>query len=241
MFIEKIKNSEEAKQSQIDEPYSNIRQSLRIYKSQGYSLGEIALYIMYIFFIVVPLAIVWALEVYGSTYNLNGEKYYLIFLIFFFLIGIEGIFKLKSGGKSQRNIVFITTDQKLLYCADFNELHRDEGQYDNIPFGRTRKESVIDYYKKERETIDVQKEINSYINSNEMRQMLDLVINHEGEGKYQWVVKKMNAPRIVRKRLGGVWISYWDDIKECQTKIELSKRNEGFDEICQLIEQKNRG
>lgn len=241
MFIEKVKNSEEVKQSQIDESYFNIRQSLRIYKSQGYSLGEIALYIMYFFFIVVPVAIVWVSEVYGSIYNLNGEKYYLFFLLFFFLKGIVGIFKLKTGGKSQRNIVFIITNLKLIYCADFNELHRYEEQYDHIPLWRRRKKSWIDYYYESRESIDLQKEINSYINSNEMRQMLDLVINHEGEGKYQWVVKKMNAPRIVRKRPGGVWISYWDDIKECQTKIELSKKNEGFDEICQLIEQKNRG
>lgn len=73
-----------------------------------------------------------------------------------------------------------------------------------------------------------------------MRQMW-ISVNHEGEGKLQLGSKENECPRIVRKRPGGVWISYWDDIKECQTKIELSKKNEGFDEICQLIEQKNRG
>lgn len=127
---------------------------------------------------------------------------------------------------------WITTNGKMLYMT-YLEFEKDRGRKPVTTIGQ-----IIYSFKVIQARDEVYQEKKKYVKSDEFTKMIECKIN--GEGKFQENLRlvKFNYPRIVGKRLWGVKIKYWDAEKRCWESRTLTKRNEGYEEICEMIRER---
>ena len=135
----------------------------------------------------------------------------------------------------EKRIVFISTDQQLLYIFNPNVFFNKPSSIPASKFAR------IVYYRKLSEKNDlIEEELNAFLNDREqVEKVLDGLINdNEPYEIYDKAVIKLNSP-ILKKRAFVMQIKYWDEKLREWCLIELPKYIEGYDEICQLIAGRN--
>lgn len=135
----------------------------------------------------------------------------------------------------EKRIVFISTDQQLLYIFNPNVFFNKPSSIPASKFAR------IVYYRKLSEKNDlIEEELNAFLNDREqVEKVLDGLINdNEPYEIYDKAVIKLNSP-IMKKRVFVMQIKYWDEKLREWCLIELPKYIEGYDEICQLVNGRN--
>lgn len=148
-----------------------------------------------------------------------------------FWIGFIGFFGAWAAVRYSDVEAFFITNERILYYVHFTPLqHKNTavtklGQF--IGNMRIIEENAVVYEKRRQ-----------YLRSDAMMQMLERVINEEGEAKQDCEIVRLNSPRILRTGLSAVSIRYWDEETEKWEKVRIKKVNEGYEPVCELV--KNR-
>lgn len=149
--------------------------------------------------------------------------------------GIFLFFGVKGHLDGDANVIFATTDQKLLYKLDLNSLF---SPMTNIPTSKLGRMAYLNQKGKENESI--QKTINSFLEDRKaVEEIMDELINptKKESNVLENELKKLNSPALKRK-LFGTYIKYWDENKEKWELTLLPKKTEDYHKICELIKSR---
>ena len=147
----------------------------------------------------------------------------------FLLFGVKGHI---SGDK---NIVFATTDQKLIYMLNLNLLFSPMSDIPISSIGR-----MAYFHEKGKEYASVQEKIDAFMEDREVvEKIMDELINPKKTEEHllKEEFKKLNSP-VIKKKLLGTYIKYWDQNTGKWELTLLPKLTEGYTQICELIKSR---
>lgn len=229
---EKNKGIVRQKDGNIDIPLKGCRQEVQIHLCSGTDM---------IWKIIAALAVVLivgsliSIPIVCSVVPEESIGIYACITIIIFWGSIFLFFGVKGHLSGDANVVFATTDQNLLYKLDLNQLF---SPMSNIPISKIRRMAYFNEKGKENESI--QKTIRSFLEDRKaVEEMLDEVINlKKGESHaLEDELNKLNSP-VLKRKLFGTYIKYWDERKEKWELTLLPKATEDYDKICELIKSR---
>lgn len=153
-----------------------------------------------------------------------------------FWLSIVWTFVAKSHMDHDKNIVFVTTDQKLLYALNLNIFFRPKEEIPGSTIGQT-----IYLHKKSIENEKIQKTLDDFfLDRSLVERLADGMINPSKKEGHELAVAliKFNSPKL-KRRIVGTFIKYWDEKKEKWDTFFLPKKTEKYEKICELIKSRN--
>lgn len=203
-----------------------IRQTAKIYRNRNAGMLE---YLKCTIFLILELSSIAVIPF--SVNRVENVGLLAVVLTITFWIGF--IFFFDSLGKIQyaSQKVFIVTSGRSLYYVHF--MTRNYGKEPITKIGQ-----IIHNHQIIKAENKLRKERKRYLESDAFLCMVERVINGEGKPEAECVITRLNSPTIKRKGLSGIYIKYLDEGKGRWVSQKLLKSNEGYQEICELIQQK---
>jgi len=192
--------------------------------------------------IVHKIAIVLAVGSLVSTvafcYLLSEEDIgvFAFLMTVLFWIGVMLFFSAKGHINGETDVVFITTDQKLIYRMDLGIMFNKNL---HIPLSRVGR--LVYMQEKEEEVKEIRSKINAILQDRQaIRNYADEVINpkREEDGFIDGMIKKLNSPGLVKRPM-RTFIKYWDESRANWALVPLPKGTEEYTMICEMIKSRN--
>lgn len=219
---------EEEKRKLLDIPRLQVRHRAVRYLNRNAGVSGYAALVLCLVLAVGPVVIIP-----GYTAKLEGTALICAACIqtVIFWIGFIGFFGAWAAVCYSDVEAYVITNERILYYVHFTPL-----QYKNTAV--TKLGQFIENTRIIQENAAVHEQRRQYLKSDAMMQMLERVINEEGEAEQQCQIVRLNSPRILRTGLSAASIRYWDEEKEKWEKVRIKKVNEGYEAVCELV--KNR-
>ena len=135
---------------------------------------------------------------------------------------------------SEKDKIFVLTDQRLIYALDLDSLYHDNS-LDDIPSGRI--DRMIYYHQKRKENKEVTEQIKAIkADKEDLYKRINAEVNNTGEERtvVNYLVKKLNSPQLITIGM-HTKIKYWNEDADKWEKFVLPKHMEHYDEICQVV------
>ena len=220
------------KASYVDIPLPNQKQEIYAHFCTGTDMLWKVLTVMFAFLsIATLLTIPLLVKALPQEYIL---VYTCVITIIFFGSAIMAV---ATGGhiKGDPNVVFVTTDQRLLYKFDLNTMLRHDTEIHMSKIGQ-----IVANQRIIKENEETQKRIDVFLQDRAaVKEVIDRTINAPKDSvSMEAVLTKLNSP-VMKKKLTGTYIKYWNEHKEKWEIIFLPKKTEEYEKICTLIENRN--
>lgn len=221
------------KASYVDTPLPNQRQEIYAhFCTDTDMLWKVLTVISALLSIATLLTIPLFIKVLPEEYIL---VYTCVATVIFFGSAIMAV---GTGGhlKGDLNVVFVTTDQRLLYKFDLNTMFRQ-----GTEIHMSKVSQIVANQRRINENEEIQHRIDAFLQDRATtKEVIDRTINAPKDSvSMEATLTKLNSP-VMKKKLTGTYIKYWDEHKEKWEIIFLPKKTEGYEKICTLIESRNR-
>lgn len=145
-----------------------------------------------------------------------------------FWVGFIGALSFYGDIANSMTKAFLTTNERIIYYVQLAP--RNYG-----PEPVTKIGAFFHNMKVIRMEAELRERMEQYLHSGAFLAMAESVINDGAEPEREWIITRLNSPEIIRKGIFGGKIKYWDERKEAWTRRRISKANEGYERICDMI------
>lgn len=145
-----------------------------------------------------------------------------------FWLGFLGAIYVYGNMEHNRTRAFLTTNERIVYYVQLAPRNYGPGPVTKIG-------TLIHNSKVISMDAELRGRMEQYLHSDAFLRMAERVVNDGAEPDREWIITRLNSPGIVRAGMFGSKIRYWDEREETWTGKRISKSNEGYERICDIM------
>lgn len=221
-----VAEREEQTKELLDMPNLAVHQTARLYRNKNAGMAVYLTFAGSFLLAFASIAVIPAVVSYVEHLGIATIVLTITFWIGFFW----AIFSYQQIKYTPQH-AFVVSSANIIYYITFQRHN-----YGREPL--TKIGSIIHGCRVREAETKLVEERKKYLESPFFIPMVERVINGKGEPEHECIVIKMNSPRIKRKGIFGIRIRYWKEEDEIWDMKSLTRANEGYEIICNIIEQR---